>query len=86
MEKVDILVGLFWILVIGALAFFMPLDAIAKTDEKQVQVTPVNNLTYYGVFPHGVSSFETADAKCFVNNSQLNRDDYSRVAISCFKK
>ena len=80
-----------WVLVIGVLvvvafAVVMSERVNAKTDEKQVQVTPVNNLTYYGVFPHGVSSFETADAKCFVNNSQLNRDDRSRVAISCFKK
>ena len=80
-----------WVLVIGVLvvvafAVVMSERVNAKTDEKQVQVTPVNNLTYYGVFPHGVSSFETADSKCFVNNSQLNRDDYSRVAISCFKK
>ena len=86
MEKVVIVALFVSVLFIGTLAFVTPTSVNAKTDEKQVQVTPVNNPTYYGVFPHGVSSFETADAKCFVNNSQLNRDDRSRVAISCFKK
>ena len=79
-----------WVLFVGVLvvvAFAVAMSSIvnAKT-EKQVEVTPVQNLQYYGVFPHGVSSFETSDAKCFVNNSQLNRDDRSRVSISCFKK
>ena len=79
-----------WVLLVGVLvvvafAVAMSSSVNAKT-EKQVEVTPVQNLQYYGVFPHGVSSFETYDAKCFVNNSQLNRDDRSRVSISCFKK
>ncbi|MBQ9258801.1 MAG: hypothetical protein IJ187_02970 [Neisseriaceae bacterium] len=79
-----------WVLFVGVLVvvvFAVAMSSIvnAKT-EKQVEVTPVQNLQYYGVFPHGVSSFETSDAKCFVNNSQLNRDDRSRVSISCFKK
>ena len=73
------------VLVVVAFALAMSSSVNAKT-EKQVEVTPVQNLQYYGVFPHGVSSFETSDAKCFVNNSQLNRDDRSRVSISCFKK
>ncbi|MBR1819372.1 MAG: hypothetical protein IJ780_04515 [Neisseriaceae bacterium] len=73
------------VLVVVAFAVAMSSSVNAKT-EKQVEVTPVQNLQYYGVFPHGVSSFETSDAKCFVNNSQLNRDDRSRVSISCFKK
>ncbi|MBP5789564.1 MAG: hypothetical protein J6W29_04955 [Neisseriaceae bacterium] len=85
MEKVGILVLFVSVLFIGTLAFVTPTSVNAKT-EKQVEVTPVQNLQYYGVFPHGVSSFETSDAKCFVNNSQLNRDDRSRVSISCFKK
>ena len=72
-------------LVFGVFAIGMSSSVNAKS-EKQVEVTPVQNLKYYGVFPHGVSSFETSDAKCFVNNSQLNRDDRSRVSISCFKK
>ena len=83
------------VLVVVAFALAMSSSVNAKTEKqasvnaktkKQVEVTPVYNLQYYGVFPHGVSSFETSDAKCFVNNSQLNRDDRSRVSISCFKK
>ena len=76
-----------WKTIIFAICCSLAIPLVnAKTNEKQLQVTPVDNLTYYGVFPNGVSSFETADAKCFVNNSQRSRDDRSRVAISCFKK
>ena len=46
------------VLVVVAFAVAMSSSVNAKT-EKQVEVTPVQDLQYYGVFPHGVSSFET---------------------------
>lgn len=70
--------------VLVAFELATPLRANADS-KKQVEVTPVQNLKYYGVFPHGVSGFETSDAKCFVNNPP-GYDYRSGTAISCFKK
>ena len=75
------------ILVVVAFAVVMSERVNAKTDEKQVQVTPVQNLKYYGEFPQGVSSFETSDnTKCFVVIGDINTTHSYGTAISCVNK
>lgn len=84
--KTESLVLFIGVLFIGTLALIMSSSVNAKS-EKQVGVTPVQNLKYYGEFPQGVSSFETSDnTKCFVVIGDIKTTHSYGTAISCFKK